>query len=106
MLTGAGPTRAYVERITHVVYLAHAENDTVQVLPFENLVQRIRECGIHFTVQQEKGHDFVSISIPFLPRNCAKISSRIVGGFFFELCADNDDAARDALITWCKTHAV
>lgn len=106
MLTGAGPTRAYVERITHVVYLAHMKDDVVQVLPFEGLTQRIRDCGLHFTVQQKEGCDFVSISIPFLPRNHVRVSSGIVGGCFFPLDANNDDAARDALIAWCRTHAV
>ena len=106
MLTGAGPTRAYVERITHVVYLAHIENDVVQVLPFEDLTQRIRECGLHCTVQQKEGCDFVSISIQFIPRNHTQINSGIVGGCFFALDANSDDTARDALITWCKTHAV
>ena len=64
MLTGAGPARAFAQRVTHVVYLAETGDDTMIVLPFADLATRLREHGIHHAVLTQGGTDYVSISIP------------------------------------------
>ena len=103
MLTGAGPARAFAQRVTHVVYLAETRDDTMIVLPFADLATRLRERGIHHAVLTQGGTDYVSISVPFLPRRYVRFGA---GGMLLPLAASDESAARDALVEWCASHAV
>ena len=105
MLTGAGPTRAFAERVTHVVYLASIFHDVIQVLPFDDLPHRLQTMGRHHTTMQKMGNEFVSISIPHLPRNFVDVGTGHGGGCFFPLDAHDVESAREALIAWCERHA-
>ena len=106
MLTGAGPTRAFVERVTHVVYLAAVNDDgtRLQVLPFADMEARLAGCRIHYSVITHKGNTWVSINVPFLPRNY--VPSSLTNGTLYPLDAKTLEAARDEFVSWCTTHCV
>lgn len=105
MLTGAGPTRAFVERVTHVAYLASMTGDVVQVLPFPDMATRLKKHGLHHTVLKREGHEYVSIFIPFLPRNYVSPSTTCAVGYLYALDARNDVEARDRFVEWCRSYA-
>lgn len=98
MLTGAGPTRAFVERVTHVVYLATVHGDVVQVQPFPDMDACVAARGLHHTVMEHGGNKFVSLSLPSLPRNFV---ASAVNGLLFPLRAETIECAREELVSWC-----
>jgi hypothetical protein len=103
MLTGAGPSRAFAQRVTHIVYLAEIRGDTIIVLPFTDLADRLAERKLHHSLMTVTGTTYVSISIPHLSRQYVRFGA---GGVFFHLDASDESAARDALVEWCAANAI
>lgn len=101
-LTGVGPRRAMAERVTHIVYMVQVQGDCVTILSFDNLSQCLTTCGVHHTVHTRPEGEFVSVSVPKLPRNYA-IS---IAGLLYPLEADDEPTARNRVVEWCKEHAV
>jgi hypothetical protein len=103
ILTGAGPTRAAVERVTHVVYLASRTDDRITILPFDGLKDLLTSRGVHCTSLDRHGVEYVSIAIPTLPRGYV---SGQMGGVMYSIPGTSEDEARDVLVEWCVTNAV
>lgn len=107
LLSGVGPRRAFAQRVTHVVYLAHLSDDRVQLQPFADMASRLAERGVHHVVTAHDGVDYVSVNVPFLPRDyVAPVSARPIGACLFPIeGATTIDDARTALVAWCARYA-
>ena len=103
LLTGAGPTRAAVERVTHVVYLTSRNDDKITILPFDGLRDVLTSRGVHCTSLVRHEAEYVSIAIPTLPRGYV---SGQIAGVMYTLPVALEEEARDALVEWCVTNAV